>query len=66
MEGSVATQSVDPPDLYVTVPVAPAGKPDTESVSLVPNGMLAGAADSVIDVLASVTVKLALFAVVPE
>ena len=45
--------------------MAPPGSPDTESVSLVPYGMLAGAADSVIDVLAIVTVKLALLAVVP-
>ena len=61
--GSVATQSVEPPDLKVTVPVAPAGRPDTETVSLVPKGMLAGAAVSVIEVLALVTVKLAPVAV---
>jgi hypothetical protein len=57
--GSVATHSVVPPDLNVMVPVALTGRPDVESVSAVPYGMVAGAADSVIDVLAFVTVKLA-------
>jgi hypothetical protein len=61
--GSVATQSVDPPDAKVTVPAIPAGSPETETVSAVPYGMLAGAADSVIEVLALVTVKLAPVAV---
>ena len=64
VEGSVATQSVDPPDVKVTVPVAPAANPDTESVSLVPYGTLAGAAASVSVGVALVTVKLAPFAVV--
>jgi hypothetical protein len=63
--GRVAVQSVDPPEVKVTVPVAPFVKPETESVSLVPYGMLAGAADSVIAMLARVTVKLAPDAVVP-
>ena len=57
--GSVATQSVDPPEVKVTVPVAPAGSPDTERESAVPNGTLDGAADSVMVVLANVTLKLA-------
>jgi hypothetical protein len=61
--GSVVAQSVDPPEVKVTVPVAPAGSPATETVSLVPYGMLAGAAASVIDVLALVMVKLAPVAV---
>lgn len=64
--GSVATQSVDPPDVKVTVPVAPPGSPDTERVSAVPNGTLDGAADSVIVVLAKVTLKLAPPALVAE
>jgi len=64
--GSNAVQRVDPPELNVTVPVAPTGTPDTESVSLVPYGTLAGAADSVMVVLATVIVKLAPAAVVPE
>ena len=51
--------------MNVTVPVAPAGSPETERESAVPNGTLDGAADSVIVVLASVTVKLAPVAVVP-
>jgi hypothetical protein len=63
--GSVATQSVLPPDVNVTVPVALAGSPDTDSESAVPNGTLDGAADSVIVVLASVTLKLAPVAVIP-
>jgi hypothetical protein len=63
--GSVATQRVEPPEVNVTVPVAPPGKPDTDSVSLVPNGTLDGAADSVIVVLDSVTVNAAPVAVVP-
>jgi hypothetical protein len=33
---SVATHSVDPPDAKVTVPVAPPGSPDTDSVSCDP------------------------------
>lgn len=57
--GSVATHSVVPPNLNVIVPVAFTGSPDVESVSAVPYGMVAGAADSVIDVVALVTVKLA-------
>ena len=63
--GSVATQSVDPPDVKVTVPVAFAGRPVTDSVSAVPYAMLAGAADSVKVGSALVTVKLAPVAVVP-
>jgi hypothetical protein len=65
VDGSAATQRVDPPEVNVTVPVAPPGSPDTDSVSLVPYGTLAGAADSVIAVLESVTVKAAPVAVVP-
>ena len=61
--GSVATHRVDPPDVKVTPPVAPPGSPATDSVSAVPYGMLAGAADSIIDVAALVTVKLAPIAV---
>jgi hypothetical protein len=61
--GNVATQSVDAPDVNVTVPVAPAGRPETDTVSAVPYGMLAGAAASFIDVGALVTVKLAPVAV---
>ena len=56
--GKLTTQSVDPPEVNVTVPVAPPGKPDTETVSLVPYWTLDGAADSVIEVLDNVTVKL--------
>ena len=63
--GSVATHSVDPPEVNVKVPVAPAGSPETDSESAVPKGTLDGAADSVMEVLASVTVKLAPVAVVP-
>jgi hypothetical protein len=61
--GNVATQSVVAPDVNVTVPVAPAGRPATDTVSAVPYGMTAGAADSFIEVLALVTVKLAPVAV---
>ena len=49
--------------MKVTVPDAPAGSPAVDSVSAVPYGMLAGAADSVMDVLALVTVKVAPIAV---
>jgi hypothetical protein len=63
--GNVVVHSVVPPDLKVTVPVAPAGRPATESVSAVPYGMVAGDADSVIDVGALVTVKLAPVATAP-
>ena len=34
--GSVVVQSVDPPDLNVTTPVAPTGNPVTDSVSCDP------------------------------
>jgi hypothetical protein len=61
--GNVAVQSVDAPDVNVTVPVAPTGRPATDTVSAVPNGMIEGDADSVIDVPAFVTVKLAPVAV---
>jgi hypothetical protein len=61
--GSVAVHSGEPPELKVTVPVASPGRPATETVSCVPYGMLAGAAASVIDVAALVTVKLAPVAV---
>ncbi len=57
--GNVATQSVAPPDLNVIVPLAFTGRPEVESVSAVPYGMVAGAANSVIDVVALVTVKIA-------
>jgi len=39
--------------------VAAAGIPDADSVSAVPNATLAGAADSVNDVVACTTMKLA-------
>ena len=61
--GNAATQSVDPLDANVTVPAAPAGRPADDTVSAVPYGMLAGAADSVMEVPAFVTVKLAPVAV---
>jgi hypothetical protein len=41
------------------MPVAPPGNPDTESVSCDPKPIDGGDADSVIDVVALVTVKLA-------
>jgi hypothetical protein len=61
--GNAAMQSVDAPEVNVTVPVAPAGRPETDTVSAVPYGMLAGAAASFIEVGALVTVKLAPVAV---
>jgi hypothetical protein len=63
--GSVVTQSVDPPEVKVTVPVALPGRPVTDSVSAVPYGTVDGAADSLNVALALVTVKLAPVAVVP-
>jgi hypothetical protein len=57
--GSVTLQSVVPPEVNATVPVAPAGRPVTESVSDVPcctDGALAAAVN---EVDAFVTVKLA-------
>jgi len=64
--GSVTLHSVDPPEVKVTVPVAPPGNPVTESVSCDPNPIDGGDADSFIDVSALVTVKLAPPAVAPE
>jgi hypothetical protein len=64
--GSVATHSVAPPEVKVTVPVAVPESPETESVSLAPNAMLDGDADSVIDVEAGVIVKCAPVAVEPS
>jgi hypothetical protein len=58
-DASVAMQSVTPLDVNVTVPVAPSGIPDTDSVSVLPNATPAGAADSLNDVAALTTVKLA-------
>ena len=52
-------QSVAPPEVNVTVPVASPGRPVTDSVSCEPKGMLAGEADSAIAVSAWTTVKLA-------
>src|ERR1700676_3679711 len=43
----VATHSVEPPDAKVTVPVAPAGSPESDSVSCEPYTIDAGAAASV-------------------
>jgi hypothetical protein len=63
--GSKATQSVAPPDVNVTVPVALPESPETESVSWAPNAMLDGDAESVIDVGAGVIVKCAPVAVEP-
>ena len=56
--GNVATHSVVPPDAKVTVPVAPVGSPDSESVSAVPKPTLAGEADSVKVTLALVIVTV--------
>jgi hypothetical protein len=55
----VAVQRADPPDVKVTVPVAPIGNPVTDSVSCDPKPIDGGEADSVIDVSALVTTKLA-------
>lgn len=43
----IATQSVEPPELNVTVPVAPTGSPESDSVSCEPYTMDDGAAASV-------------------
>jgi hypothetical protein len=45
--GIVATQSVEPPELKVTVPVAPTGSPESDSVSCEPKTIDDGAAASV-------------------
>ena len=45
--GIVATQSVTPPELNVTVPVAPTGRPESDSVSCEPKTIDDGAAASV-------------------
>ena len=63
--GRSAVHSVDPPEVKVTLPVASPGRPASDSVSAVPNGTLAGAADSVKDGSALVTMKPAPVAVVP-
>jgi hypothetical protein len=63
--GSVATHNGAPADVNVIVPVAFTGRPDTERVSCAPKAMLDGDADSVIEVLAGVTVKFAPVAVDP-
>lgn len=55
--GSVVTHNVDPPEAKVTVPVAPAGRPEAESVSCAPKTIVAGAADSVKDGVALVIVS---------
>ena len=60
-----ATHSVVLPEVNVTVPVAPAGNPSAETVSVDPYTMLAGAADSLSVTVALVTAKLAPVAVVP-
>ena len=62
--GSAATQSVVPPEVKVTDPVASPGRPAAETVSAVPYGTEDGAADSVNGGSALVTVKLAPVAVV--
>ena len=58
-------QSVDPPEVKVTIPIAPPGNPVTDSVSCDPYPIDAGDADSLIAVSALVTVKLAPIAVAP-
>ena len=63
--GNVAVHSVEPPEVKVTVPVASSGSPVIERVSCMPNAIVDGAANSVIDVSASVTVKLAPVATPP-
>jgi hypothetical protein len=62
--GRVAVHNVAPPDAKVTVPPAPVGNPDSESVSAVPKATLAGAAASVKDVSPLTTAKFAPVAVV--
>jgi hypothetical protein len=51
-------QSVDPPALKVTVPVAPDGSPDAESPTVLPKLVLDGLVDAVKDVVAWMMVKL--------
>jgi hypothetical protein len=63
--GKVLVQSVVLPDVNVTAPVASAGRPDTESVSAVPYGTVAGAADSLKEVDARRTMNAAPTAVDP-
>jgi hypothetical protein len=53
-----AEQSVDPPAVKVTVPVAPDGSPDAVSVTVLPWLVLAGLAEAVREVDAWLTVKL--------
>ncbi len=58
-------QRLTPPEVKVTSPVASRGNPVTDSVSCDPYPIDGGDADSVIAVVARVTVKLAPLAVVP-
>ncbi len=53
------------PDVNVTVPVAPPGRPESHNVSCVPYAVLSGDASSVKLVSADTIVKLAPDALVP-
>lgn len=55
--GSVAMQSVEPPDVKVTVPVAAPGRPETARVSCEPYTIEPGVADSVNDGVALMIVS---------
>ncbi len=65
VDGNATVHNVDPPEVNVTVPVAPPGSPAMESVSCDPYPMEGGDTASVMDVSAFVTVKLAPDAVAP-
>ena len=57
VDDSDAMHSVNPPEEKVTVPVAPTGRPATDSVSRAPKTIDAGAAASVSDGVALVIVS---------
>jgi hypothetical protein len=55
---SVPEQRVEPPELKMTVPVAPAGRPLACKLTAVPNVVVLGVADAENEVVALVIVKL--------
>jgi hypothetical protein len=55
---SVAVHNVVDPEVNVTVPVAPPGRPLSAKLEAVPNGTLEGVALALNDVAAAVTVRL--------
>ena len=63
MAGSVAVHMTTPPEVKVTVPVAPGGRPEADTVTVEPGAVTDGETFTVMAVFALITVNCAPVAV---